>query len=71
MIDWSLPPDLQKLYNDIVARNQRLQKELGIKPMTLEERAKEYQRKKAEEASREASLQQLLGKRRPPPKWKV
>ena len=71
MIDWSLPPDLQKLYNDIVARNQRLQKELGIKPMTLEERAKEYQRKKANEASREASLQQLLGKRRAPPKWKV
>ena len=67
MIDWSLPPDLQKKYDEVVERTRRIQRELGIKPMTLEERAIAAE-KRREEIAR---LQQIVKSHRPPPKWKL
>ena len=67
MIDWSFPPELQAQYDRVLAQTRRLQAELGIKPMTIEERAAAYEKRKREEAA----LKTTLGVRRPPPKWKV
>ena len=78
MIDWTLPPDLQEKYDQIVATTRRLQIELGIKPMTLEERHQEYLKKQNEKRKQEElrqeelrKLQERIGKHRPLPKWKV
>lgn len=73
-MDWSFPPDIQKRYEAILAQTRRLQKELGIRPRTLEERAKDYEYRKLEEkkkAGELAKFDKLIGHRRPPPKWKV
>lgn len=67
VIDWSLPPKIQAQYDHVLAENKRLQLELGVKSMTIAERAAAYTKRKAEQAA----LQATLGKRRPPPKWKV
>ncbi len=74
MIDWSLTPENQALYERVVAQTRRIQKELGIEPMTLEERAESYERKRAEIERRQREIQELeqrIGRSRPPPKWKV
>ena len=74
MIDWSLPPDLQKQYNKVLSNIRRLQKELGIEPRTLEQRHQDYLKRKAEEqrqAEELAKIKALAGQRRPPPRWKV
>ena len=65
--DWSLTPELQKKFEEVQAQTRRLQAEFGITPMTLEERAAAYQKRKAEEAQ----IKSTLGARRPPPKWRV
>ncbi len=64
---WSLTPELQKKFEEVQAQTRRLQAEFGITPMTLEERALAYQKRKAEEAQ----MKSTLGARRPPPKWRV
>lgn len=66
-MDWQLPPELQKKFDEVVANNTRLQSMLGIKSRTIEERAADYQRKKADQEE----LAKLMGKRRPAPKWKI
>jgi len=66
-MNWDLNAENQKKFNEVVAEIRRLQAEMGVKPMTLEERAAEYQKKKAEQAR----LTAQLGNKRPPPKWKV
>ena len=78
MIDWSFPPDIQAQYDRVLAQNRRLQIELGIKPMTLEERHQAYLARQAEEHRKEELrqeelriLQERIGKHRPLPKWKV
>lgn len=74
MINWSFPPDLQERYDKIVAETRRLQKELGIEPRTMEQRHQDYLKKQTEKQHKEAELkklQQSVGLRRPPPKWKV
>lgn len=71
---WALTPELQKKYDKVVAQTRRLQAEFGIIPRTLEERARDYELKKAEEARRAEELkklEQVIGKHRPPPKWKL
>lgn len=66
-MDWSLNPENQKKYDEVLANNRRMQEILGIKPRTLEQRAADYQRKKAEVEE----LTKLMGTRRPVPKWKI
>ena len=66
-MDWSLNPENQKKYDEVLANNRRMQEILGIKPRTLEQRAADYQRKKAEAEE----LTKLMGTRRPVPKWKI
>jgi transcriptional regulator of met regulon len=73
-MDWSLPPDLQKKHDEIVARTRELQKELGIKPRTIEERYQDYLTREAEKQRRAeelAKFTQSLSQRRPPPNWKI
>lgn len=65
--DWSLSPELQAKFDQIVEHTRRLQKELVIQPMTIAERAKAYELRKQQEEQ----LKSVLGNRRPPPKWKV
>lgn len=67
MIDWKLPPDLQEKFGKIQAHTRQLQKELGITPMTLEERYQAYLKRKQQEEE----LKKILVKHRPPPKWKI
>ncbi len=74
MIDWNLTPENQALYERVVAQTRRIQKELGIEPMTLEERARSYERKRAEIERRQQEvreLEQRISRSRPPPKWKI
>ena len=66
-MDWSLNPENQKKYDEVLANNRRMQEILGIKPRTLEQRAADYQRKKAEAEE----FTKLMGTRRPVPKWKI
>ena len=66
-MDWSFNEENQKKYDEVLANNRRMQEILGIEPRTLEQRAADYQRKKAEQDE----LKKLMGKRRPPPKWKL
>ncbi len=67
MIDWTFSPENQKKYDDVLARNRRLQAELGIESRTIEQRAQDYveRQKKIEEFNK------LMGTRRPAPKWKL
>lgn len=65
--DWSLTPELQKRFEQVQAQTRKLQAELGVTPMTLEERAAAYAKRKEEEAQ----AKQILGQRRPPPRWKI
>jgi len=64
---WALTPELQKKFDEVVAHTRQLQAEMGITPMTLEERAIAYAKRKEEEAQAKA----MVGKLRPPPKWKI
>jgi len=66
-MDWELPPELQKKFDEVVANNARLQATLGIKSRTIEERADDYAKKKLARTQ----LTNLVGNRRPPPKWKI
>ena len=71
---WALTPELQEKYDRVVAHTRRLQAELGITPMTLDERIAAYEQRKIEEARKQEELkklQQITGSRRPPPKWKL
>lgn len=70
MTDWSLPPDLQQRYEEILAEIRRLQDELGVEPQTLEQRHQAHLQKQAEETRKQEELKKL-GQRRSPPKWKV
>ena len=65
--DWSLTPELQKKFEEVQAQTRRLQAEMGIKPRTMEERAADYLKKK----QAEAELAKLVGKKRPPLRYKV
>lgn len=67
MISWELPPDLQEKYEKVLAHTRQLQQQLGIKPMTLEERHRAYLEKK----SQEEELKKIISRHRPLPKWKV
>lgn len=72
--DWSLTPELQKRFEEVQAQTRRLQAEFGITPMTLEERAAAYEKRKAEEQRKQQELEklkQIAVQRRPPPRWKV
>lgn len=74
MIDWSFPPDLQAQYDRVLAQTRRLQAELGVQPMTIEERAESYRKKKLEQAQKQQELEELqkrIGRTRPMPTWKV
>lgn len=74
MIDWSLPPDLQQKYNQVAENIQRLQKELGVEPRTIEQRHQDYQRNRVEKEKQKKELEELkrlVQNRRPPPRWKV
>lgn len=66
-MDWGFNAENQKKFDEVTANIQKLQAEMGIKHRTMEERAADYQRKQAEKAQ----LEQIMGKRRPPPKWKL
>jgi hypothetical protein len=66
-MNWGLNSENQKKYDEVTAEIRRLQCEMGIKPRTIEERAAEYEKKKAEQAR----LAAQLSTRRPLPKWKV
>ena len=66
-MDWSLNEENQKKYDEVLANIRRVQTIMGVEPQSMEQRAAEYQRKRAEQAE----LTKLMGKRRPPPKWKV
>lgn len=60
MIDWSLPPDLQKRYDEILATTRRLQAELGIEPRTLEQRYQDYLKRKEDERRQAEEQERLL-----------
>jgi len=66
-MDWSFNEENQKKYDEVIANIRRMQALMGIEPRTLEQRAADYQRKKAEREE----LAKLMGNRRPPPKWKL
>lgn len=71
---WMLPPDLQQRLEDIQRTTKRLQIELGITPLTLEQRVELANQRQQEKQRRQAELEKInrqLGPRRPPPKWKV
>lgn len=71
---WALTPELQKRFEEIQAHTRRLQKELGITPMTLEERCQAYEQRKEEEKRKEEELIKLQNQiklHRPLPKWKL
>jgi 5'-deoxynucleotidase YfbR-like HD superfamily hydrolase len=73
-MNWELNPELQKKYDEVVARISQLQIELGVKPRSIEERYQDYLSKKAEEDRRAEEIKKLqsgISKMRPPPKWKV
>lgn len=66
-MDWKLSAELQEKLDSVTALNARLQAEMGIKSLTIAERAEEYKRKKAQQLE----LTKSIGVRRPPPKWKI
>jgi outer membrane murein-binding lipoprotein Lpp len=66
-MDWELNAENQKKYDEVTAEVRRLQAEMGIAPMTIEERAADYQRRKEEQAR----LTARIGNLRPAPKWKI
>ena len=71
---WGNDPELQRRFEEIQATTRRLQAELGITPRSLEERARDYELKRAEQARKEEELKKfnsLIANRRPPPKWRV
>lgn len=71
---WGNDPELQRRFEEIRADIRRLQAEFGITPRTLEERARDYELRKAEEvrkAEELAKFNSTVGIRRPVPKWKV
>ena len=74
MMDWSFPPELQAQYDRVVAQTRRLQLELGVEPKTMEQRYQDYLQRQAGEQRRQEELkklEQVIGKHRPPPRWKV
>lgn len=66
-MDWEFNAENQKKFDEVTANIRRLQAELGIKPMSIAERAAEY--KKDREVKAQMSAQ--LGAIRPVPKWKI
>lgn len=64
---WELNPENQKKFDEVAAEIRRLQTEMDIKPMTIAERAAEYQKNK----SAQAQISAQLGMVRPKPKWKI
>jgi hypothetical protein len=64
---FDLNPENQKKYDEVTAEIRRLQSEMGIEPMTLEERAAHYQKEKLNQAR----LAAHIGVKKPPPKWKM
>jgi|LauGreDrversion4_2_1035121.scaffolds.fasta_scaffold108141_3 hypothetical protein len=66
-MDWEFNAENQKKYDEVTAEIRRLQAEMGIKPMSIAERAAEYQKRKAEQAQ----LTAKVGVMRPAPKWKL
>lgn len=64
---WELDAENQKKFDKVTAEIRRLQNEMGIKPMTIAERAAEYRKEKEQKAQ----LTAHLGIRRPAPKWKI
>ena len=66
-MNWELDPENQKKFDEVAAEIRRLQTEMGVKPMTIAERAVEYQKNKAAQAKISAQL----GMVRPKPKWKI
>jgi hypothetical protein len=73
-MDWSFPPELQKKYEEVLARTRCLQKEFGIEPRTIEQRYQNYLKRQEEEKCRQEEIKkynQLVGQKRPPLKWKL
>lgn len=71
---WGDNPELQRRLEEVQANIRRLQAEFGISPRTIEERARDYELKKAEEARKTEELKKfngLIGTIRPAPKWKI
>jgi hypothetical protein len=52
MAEQLFPDDLQQRYEQILAQTRKLQKELGMKSRTLEERYQDYLARRAEEEKR-------------------
>jgi ATP-dependent exoDNAse (exonuclease V) alpha subunit len=52
MAEQLFPDELQQRYEKILAQTRKLQKELGIKSRTLEERYQDYLARRAEEEKR-------------------
>lgn len=74
MMDWSFSPEVQAQYDRVTQRIRELQKELGITPLTIEQRHQKYILKKQQEEQKQKELQELnkmLGQRRPKPNWKI
>lgn len=46
---WNDYPDIRKRIEKIIAHQRQLQRELGIEPLTLEQRAERYKKRKQEE----------------------
>ena len=67
IIDWSFTPKIQAQYDCVVEQNRRLQAEFGIESKTIDQRYQDYL-KKQEETKKHT---QMLGQRRPIPKWKL
>ena len=66
-MNWDLNAENQKKYDKVTAEIRRLQTEMGVNPMTMEERAAVYQKKKEEQVRLTAEFNKI----RPMPKWKV
>lgn len=73
-MDWIFPPELQERYDRLLVQIRSLQEQLGIEPRTIEQRYQDYLKKKEEEQRQAEELkkfEQLIAKRRPPPRWKA
>jgi len=62
------PPDIEQRYNTIRAETDRLQREFGIKPRTLDERYQDYLQRIAQEQKQQEQLRKLEELRRQQPK---
>ena len=67
MIDWTPTPAVQKRLDKLKLTLARLQQHFDLRALTIDERRELYLEHKKEEEK----LRQMMGQRRPPPKWKV